>query len=53
MNIQTQNRNVDMAQRMQQFPYWRVRTINQRNVSDTIVTYTISLLKQDQSEVQK
>ena len=53
MNIQTQNRNADMAQRLQQFPYWRLRSITQRNISETIVTYTISLLKQDQSEVQK
>jgi hypothetical protein len=52
LNIQTQNRNVDMAQRLH-FPYWRINRINQRIVSDTVVTYTISLLKQDQSEVQK
>ena len=51
LNIQTQNRN-DISQRLH-FPYWKVNRINQRIVSDTVVTYTISLLKQDQSEVQK
>ena len=51
MNIQTQNRS-DISQRLH-FPYWRIKTINQRIVSDTVITYTISLVKQDQSEVQK
>ena len=47
--IQTQNRNMDLSQRMH-FPYWRIARLQQRIVSDTVVTYNISLVK---TEVQQ
>ena len=43
LNIQTQNRNTDLSQRMH-FSYWRIGRLNQR-ISDTIVTFTVSLIK--------
>ena len=47
--IQTQNRNIDLSQRMH-FSYWRIARLNQRIVSDTIVTFNVSLVK---TEVQQ
>lgn len=47
--IQTQNRNMDLSQRMH-FPYWRIARLQQRIVSDTVVTYNMSLVK---TEVQQ
>jgi hypothetical protein len=47
--IQTQNRNMDISQRMH-FPYWRIARLQQRIVSDTVVTYNMSLVK---TEVQQ
>ena len=47
--IQTQNRNVDPSQRMH-FSYWRIARLQQRIVSDTVVTFNLSLVK---SEVQQ
>ena len=47
--IQTQNRNIDLSQRMH-FPYWRISRLQQRTVSDTVVTINMSLVK---SEVQQ
>ena len=44
LTIQTQNRNVDLSQRMH-FSYWEIRRIQQRIVSDTIVTYQVALTK--------
>lgn len=43
LNIQTQNRNTDLSQRMH-FSYWKIGRLNQR-ISDTIVTFTVSLIK--------
>ena len=43
LNIQTQNRNIDLSQRMH-FSYWKIGRLNQR-ISDTIVTFTVSLVK--------
>lgn len=48
LNIQTQNRNIDLSQRMH-FSYWKIGRLNQR-ISDTIVTFTVSLVK---TEVQQ
>jgi len=47
--IQTQNRNVDLSQRMH-FSYWRIARLQQRIVSDTVVTFNLSLVK---TEVQQ
>ncbi len=47
--IQTQNRNMDLSQRMH-FSYWRIARLQQRIVSDTVVTFNLSLVK---SEVQQ
>ena len=44
LSIQTQNRNTDLSQRMH-FPYWEIKRIQQRIVSDTVVTFTVSLTK--------
>ena len=44
LTIQTQNRNMDISQRMH-FPYWEIKRIQQRIVSDTIVTYQVALTK--------
>ena len=46
--IQTQNRNIDLSQRMH-FSYWKIGRLNQR-ITDTIVTFTVSLVK---TEVQQ
>ena len=43
LNIQTQNRNIDLSQRMH-FSYWKIGRLNQR-ITDTIVTFTVSLVK--------
>ena len=43
LNIQTQNRNTDLSQRMH-FSYWKISRLNQR-ITDTIVTFTVSLTK--------
>jgi len=43
LNIQTQNRNTDLSQRMH-FSYWKIGRLNQR-ITDTIVTFTVSLIK--------
>ena len=43
LNIQSQNRNTDLSQRMH-FSYWKIGRLNQR-ISDTIVTFTVSLIK--------
>ncbi len=48
LSIQTQNRNIDLSQRMH-FSYWKIGRLNQR-ISDTIVTFTVSLVK---TEVQQ
>ena len=48
LNIQTQNRN-DISQRLH-FPYWRIARLQQRIISDTVVTFTVSLVK---NEVQQ
>jgi len=42
--IQTQNRNMDLSQRMH-FSYWRIARLQQRIVSDTVVTFNMSLVK--------
>ena len=47
--IQTQNRNVDLSQRMH-FSYWRIARLQQRVISDTVVTINMSLVK---TEVQQ
>ena len=47
--IQTQNRNIDLSQRMH-FSYWRIARLQQRIVSDTVVTFNMSLVK---TEVQQ
>ena len=47
--IQTQNRNIDLSQRMH-FSYWRISRLQQRIVSDTVVTFNMSLVK---TEVQQ
>ena len=47
--IQTQNRNIDLSQRMH-FSYWRIARLQQRIVSDTVVTFNMSLVK---AEVQQ
>ena len=47
--IQTQNRNIDLSQRMH-FSYWRISRLQQRIVSDTVVTINMSLVK---AEVQQ
>ena len=47
--IQTQNRNIDLSQRMH-FSYWRIARLQQRIVSDTVVTINMSLVK---AEVQQ
>ena len=47
--IQTQNRNMDPSQRMH-FSYWRISRLQQRIVSDTVVTFNMSLVK---TEVQQ
>ena len=47
--IQTQNRNMDLSQRMH-FSYWRIARLQQRIVSDTVVTFNMSLVK---TEVQQ
>lgn len=47
--IQMQNRNFDITQRMH-FSYWRIARVQQRIVSDTVVTYNMSLVK---AEVQQ
>lgn len=47
--IQTQNRNMDPSQRMH-FTYWRISRLQQRIVSDTVVTFNMSLVK---TEVQQ
>ena len=49
LTIQTQNRNMDISQRMH-FPYWEIRRVQQRVISDTVVTHTLTLVK---SEVQQ
>ena len=46
--IQTQNR-ADISQRMH-FSYWRIARLQQRIVSDTVITYNMSLVK---TEVQQ
>ncbi len=46
--IQTQNR-ADISQRMH-FSYWRIARLQQRIVSDTVITYQMSLVK---TEVQQ
>lgn len=48
LSIQTQNRNIDLSQRLH-FSYWKIGRLNQR-ISDTIVTFTVSLVK---TEVQQ
>ena len=48
LSIQTQNRNIDLSQRMH-FSYWKIGRLNQR-ITDTIVTFTVSLVK---TEVQQ
>ena len=48
LSIQTQNRNIDLSQRMH-FSYWKIGRLNQR-ISDTIVAFTVSLVK---TEVQQ
>ena len=40
---------MDISQRMH-FPYWEIRRVQQRVMSDTIVSYTMTLVK---SEVQQ
>ncbi len=45
LNIQTQNRNIDLSQRLH-FTYWDIRRIQQR-ISDTIVTFQVSLTKHE------
>ena len=47
--IQTQNRNTDLSQRLH-FSYWRIQRLQQRIVSDTIVTFNVTLVK---NEVQQ
>ena len=47
--IQTQNRNIDLSQRMH-FSYWRIARLQQRNINDTVVTINMSLVK---TEVQQ
>ena len=47
--IQTQNRNTDLSQRFH-FSYWRIQRLQQRIVSDTIVTFNVTLVK---NEVQQ
>ena len=49
LQIQTQNRNMDLSQRLH-FPYWRIARLQQRIISDTVVTFTVSLVK---NEVQQ
>ena len=49
LQIQTQNRNLDLSQRMH-FSYWRIARLQQRIISDTVVTFTVSLVK---NEVQQ
>ena len=49
MAIQTQNRNTDLSQRFH-FSYWRIQRLQQRIVSDTIVTFNVTLVK---NEVQQ
>ena len=49
MAIQTQNRNTDLSQRLH-FSYWRIQRLQQRIVSDTIVTFNVTLVK---NEVQQ
>ena len=46
LNIQTQNRNIDLSQSMH-FSYWKIGRLNQR-ISDTIVTFTVSLVKTEE-----
>ena len=46
LNIQTQNRNIDISQSMH-FSYWKIGRLNQR-ISDTIVTFTVSLVKTEE-----
>lgn len=46
LNIQTQNRNIDLSQSMH-FSYWKILRLNQR-ISDTIVTFTVSLVKTEE-----
>lgn len=45
LSIQTQNRNIDLSQRLH-FTYWDIRRIQQR-ISDTIVTFQVSLTKHE------
>lgn len=47
--IQTQNRNMDISQRMH-FSYWKIARVQQRIVSDTVATINLSLVK---TEVQQ
>ncbi len=49
LQIQSQNRNIDFSQRMH-FSYWRISRLQQRTISDTVVTVTMSLVK---NEVQQ
>lgn len=49
LQIQTQNRNMDLSQRLH-FSYWRIARLQQRIISDTVVTFTVSLVK---NEVQQ
>ena len=45
LSIQTQNRNIDLSQRLH-FTYWDIKRIQQR-ISDTIVTFQVSLTKHE------
>ena len=47
--FQMQNRNIDIAQSMQ-FPYWRINTVQQRNISDSIATVNMNFVKIDEVE---
>jgi len=49
LTIQTQNRNIDITQRMN-FPYWRIATVQQRVISDTIATINMNLVKAEEAQ---